>query len=129
MAKIPTPKTVKELVPNLDKWPGSWMGTEKGLGYGKKLLPFMEKFIQYLMAQGLSRKTLKEYIDWVWLLGGRIVKEVSILNEYKKEPRKKLMETIEGGGCLPDGHEGMSNNELESFARMGGKFEEFLRNR
>jgi hypothetical protein len=105
------------------------MGTEKGLGYGKKLLPFMEKFIQYLMAQGLSRKTLKEYIDWVWLLGGRIIKEVSILNEYKKEPRKKLMETIEGGGCLPDGHEGMSNNELESFPRMCGKFEELLRNR
>ena len=104
------------------------MGTEKDLGYGKKLLPFMEKFIIYLMAQGLSRKTLKEYVGGVWLLGGAIIKEVSIYSEYKKDPAKKLMEAVEGGGCLPNGHEGMSQSELESFARMCGKFEEFLRN-
>ena len=65
MAKMLTPKNVKELVPDLGKWPESWMGTEKDLEYGKKLLPFMEKFIHYLMTQGLSRKTLKEYVDWV----------------------------------------------------------------
>lgn len=128
MAKKPTPKTVKELVPDLDKWPGSWMGTEKDLGYGKKLLPFMEKFIIYLMAQGLSRKTLKEYVGGVWLLGGAIIKEVSIYSEYKKDPAKKLLETVEGGGCLPGGHEGMSQSHLESFAGMCEKFEEFLRN-
>jgi hypothetical protein len=128
MAKKPAPKTVKELAPDLDKWPGSWMGSEKDLGYGKELLPFMEKFIHYLVTQGLSRKTLKEYVDWVWLLGGGIIKEVSICREYTKDPAKKLLETVEGGGCLPDGHEGMSQSELESFARMCEKFEEFLRN-
>ena len=79
-------------------------------------------------AQGLSRKTLKEYVGGVWLLGGAIIKEVSIYSEYKKDPAKKLMEAVEGGGCLPNGHEGMSQSELESFARMCGKFEEFLRN-
>jgi len=128
MARMPAPKNVKELVPDLDKWPESWMGTEKDLEYGKKLLPFMEKFIHYLMAQGLSRKTLNEYIDCVWLLGGRIIKEVIIYREYKKDPAKKLLETVEGGGCLPEGHEVMSKTELESFARTCGKFEEFLRN-
>jgi hypothetical protein len=127
MAKMLTPKKVEELVPDFEKWPGSWMGTEKDLEYGKRLLPFMEKFIHYIMAQGLSRKTLKEYVDWVWLLGGRIIKEVSIYGQYKKEPAKKLLETVEGGGCLPDGHEQMSKTDLESFARMCGKFEEFLR--
>jgi len=128
MAKMLTPKNVKELVPDLGKWPESWMGAEEDLEYGKKLLPFMEQFTYYLMAQGLSRKTLKEYVDWAWLLGGRIIKEVSIYREYKKDPAKKLMEAVEGGGCLPEGHEGMSQSELESFARMGGKFEKFLRN-
>ena len=128
MAKKPTPKTVKELVPDLDGWPETWMGTEKDLEYGKKLLPFMEKFIHYLMALRLPHKTLKEYVGYVWLLGGGITKEVSIYNEYKKDPAKKLMEAVEGGGCLPNGHEGMSQSELESFARMCGKFEEFLRN-
>jgi hypothetical protein len=70
LSKKTTPKTVKELVPDLGKWPESWMGTEEDLEYGKKLLPFLEKFIHGLIAQGLSRKTLKDYADWVWLLGG-----------------------------------------------------------
>ncbi len=128
MAKKPTPKTVKGLVPDLDGWPETWMGTGKDLEYGKKLLPFMEKFIHHLMVLGLPYRTLKEYVEWVWLLGGGIIKEVSIYNEYKKDPAKKLMEAVEGGGCLPDGHEGMSKRELKSFAGMCGKFEEFLRN-
>jgi len=38
------------------------------------------------------------------------------------------MEAVEGGGCLPDGHEGMSQSDLEAFAGMCGKFEEFQRN-
>jgi hypothetical protein len=80
------------------------------------------------VARGLSRKTLNEYIDCVWLLGGRIGKEVIICREYKKDPAKKLLETVEDGGCLAEGHEVMSKTELESFARTCGKFEEFLRN-
>jgi hypothetical protein len=127
MTKMPALKNLKEMVPDIDKWPESWMGTEKDLEYGKKLLPFMEKFIKYLIALGLSSKTLKEYVDWVWLLGGRIIKEVSIYREYKKDPAKKLLEAVEGGGCLPEGHEGMSQSELVSFSRICAKFEEFLK--
>jgi hypothetical protein len=128
MAKMPTPKTVKELVPDFDKWPETWMGLKEDLVYGKKLLPIMERFLCYLTDQHLSRKTLKNYADSLCLLGGTIIKEVSIYEEYKKDPTKKLMEAVEGGGCLPDGYEGMSQSDLESFARLCGKFEEFLRN-
>jgi hypothetical protein len=128
MAKRLIPKNIKELVPDLGKWPESWMGTEKDLEYGKKLLPFLEKFIDHLVAQGLSRRTLKDHVDWVWLLGGRIIKEVSIYGEYKKDPANKLLVAVEGGGCLPDGHEAMSRRDLENFATVCGKFEDFLRN-
>jgi hypothetical protein len=127
LAKKATLKTVKELVPDLGKWPESWMGTEKDLAYGKNLLPFMEKFIQDLMAQGLSRKTLEEYVDWVWLLGGGIIKEVSLYREYKKDPAMKLMEAVEGGGCLPDDYESMAKSELAGFRKVCGLFEEFLK--
>lgn len=34
---------VKDIVPDFDRWPKSWMGTEEDLGYGKKLLPVIEK--------------------------------------------------------------------------------------
>ena len=125
MAKMPAMKNVKELVSGFDKWPETWMGLKEDLEYGKKLLPLMEQFLGYLIDKDLSRKTLKDYADSLRLLGGRIIKEVSIYNEYKKDPKKKLMEAVEGG-CLPDGHEGMSKSELASFEKMCGKFEEFL---
>jgi hypothetical protein len=51
---------VRGIVPDFDKWPGSWMGTKRDFEYGKKLLPFMEEFIKYLIRENLSRKTLKE---------------------------------------------------------------------
>lgn len=128
MAKMPTPKKVKELIPDFDKWPESWMGTERDLGYGKKLLPFMEKFIHYLMAQGLSRKTLKEYVDYLWLLGGTIIKDVSIYEKHKRDALEVILEAIEVDGCLPDGYDHMSKNELASFKKICRKFEEFLKN-
>jgi hypothetical protein len=127
LAKKTTPKTVKELVPDLGKWPESWMGTEEDLEYGKKLLPFMEKFIHYLMTQGLSRRNLKDYVDWVWLLGGGIIKKVSIYGDHKKDPAKKLLEMVEGGGCPPGDYESMAKSELAGFRKMCGLFEEFLK--
>lgn len=121
-------KGVKDTIPDLYKWPRSWMGSKKDFEYGKKLLPFMEEFINHLMGQNLSRKTLKEYIDYLWLLGGTIIKDVCIYKGYKTEPLEKLMEAIEGHGCLPEGYENMTARELASFKRMCSKFEEFLNN-
>ncbi len=127
MTKMPAPKNVKELVPDFDKWPETWMGTEMDLGYGKKLLPFMEKFLHDFMAQGLPRRTLRVYVDWVWLLGGRIIKELSIYGEYKKDPAKKLLEAVEAGGWLPGDYESMAKSELAGFKKTCGLFEEFLK--
>jgi hypothetical protein len=41
---------------------------------------------------------------------------------------KRIAEEVEGSGCLPDEHEGMSKSEIEYFERMCGKFEGFLIN-
>ena len=54
-------KGVRDIVLDFDQWPESWMGTKRDFEYGKKLLPFMEEFIKYLIGQDSSRKTLKEY--------------------------------------------------------------------
>jgi hypothetical protein len=121
-------KGVRDIVPDLDKWPKSWMGTKSDFEYGKKLLPFMEKFINYLVGQDLSRKTLKEYIDNVWLLGGTIIKHISIYEEHKRDALEVILEDVEADGCLPDGYDCMSKSELASFSRMCRKFEEFLKN-
>jgi len=118
---------LKDIVPDFERWPQSWMGTKEDLEYGKKLLPFMEKFIHYLIGQDLSRKTLKEHIDNVWVLGGTIIKDVSILNEHKEDPLKRIIEAVENGGCLPEHSSRMSEWELASFGKMCKKLEGFLK--
>jgi hypothetical protein len=71
------------------------MGTQEDLEYGRKLLSFMEKFILNLIGQNLSRKTLKVYIDNVWVLGGTIIRDVSVSNGHKKDSRQKILEAVE----------------------------------
>jgi hypothetical protein len=119
---------VRGIVPDFDQWPESWMGTKSDFEYGKKLLPFMEEFIKYLIGQNLPRKTLKEYIDDLWLMGGTIIKDVSIYEENKKDALEVILEAVEADGCLPDGYDCMSKSELASFNKRCRKFEEFLKN-
>lgn len=119
--------TLRELSPDFDEWPERWMGMKEDLEYGKKLLPYMEGFLNELIKRDLSRKTLKNHIDNTWLLGGSIIKEVSIYEEYKISPLKKLMESVETGGMLPDDNEYMTEQELSAFERTCELFEEFLK--
>jgi hypothetical protein len=119
--------TLRELSPDFDEWPERWMGLKEDLEYGKKLLPYMEAFLSDLIKQEQSRKALKNHIDNMWLLGGSIIKEVSIYEEYKIAPRKKLLESVETGGMLPDDHEGRTERDLKDFERTCELFEEFLK--
>ena len=118
---------LRKIVPDFERWPNSWMGPQEDLEYGKKILPIMEEFIQHLITQKLSRKTLKTYIDNVWVLGGTIIRNVSIYKWHKKDPWKKILEEVESGGCLPDHYDSMSEEELASFETMCKGFEKFLK--
>jgi len=103
------------------------MGLKEDLEYGKKLLPYMDAFLNELIKKDLSRKTLKNHIDNTWLLGGSIIRDVSIYEEYKTAPLKKLVKSVETGGMLPDGYDDMTERELRAFERTCELFEEFMK--
>ena len=117
---------VRDWAPNIDNWPKSWMGVEEDLEYGKKLLPYLEEFLQSLIEEGKSRKTFVQYRDNAWLLGGTIISQVSRFDEYGIEPLEKLSEAVAGDGILPDHYDQLSESELNSFERMCRRFEKFL---
>jgi hypothetical protein len=118
---------LRDWAPDIDRWPRAWMGVEEDLEYGKKLLPYFEGFLRDLIEQGISRKTIVQHRDNAWLLGGSIISEVSLYEEYAVDPIKKLLESVECDGILPDGFDGMSEAELRSFERTCRCFEKFLR--
>ena len=113
-------------VPDFDRWSKSWMGVEEDLAYGQKLLPWFAGFLQALYAEGLSRKTFAQYRDNLWLLGGTIIREVSLYEEYQDDPLVKLHESVTDDGILPDHYDQMTQTELKAFERMCGRFEKYL---
>ena len=109
--------TLRALSPDFDEWPRRWMGMKEDLAYGKKLLPFMEKFLNDLLKRDLSRRTLKNYIDHTWLLGGSIITRVSNDENYDVPALKMLEKSVEMGGILPDRYDHMTVNEARAFER------------
>ncbi len=118
--------TARELAPDIDSWPAEWMGTREDREYGKRLLPFMESFLNFLVSEGLSAKQLKAHRDNVALLGRSIITRVSKYEEHGVAPLTMLHESVEAGGLLPDGYDQMTEKGLRAFERTCGLFEEFL---
>jgi hypothetical protein len=113
--------------PDFDSWPRSWMGVAEDLAYGKKLLPWFSGFLQALYDEGLSRKTFAQYRDHLWSLGGTIIRQVSLYEEYQDDPLEKLRESVADDGILPDHYDQMTQAELKAFERMCRRFEKYLR--
>lgn len=103
------------------------MGTREDRGYGKRLLPFMESFLNSLISEGLSARQLKGHRDNVALLGRSIITRVSRYEEHGVPPLAMLRESVETGGLLPDGHDYMTEKELRAFERTCGLIEKSLR--
>lgn len=112
--------------PDFDGWPKSWMGVAEDLAYGKQLMPWFAGFLQALCDEGLSRKTFAQYRDHLWLLGGTIIRKVSLYEEYQNDPLGKLRESVADEGILPDHYDQMTRAELKAFERMCRRFEKYL---
>ena len=55
---------------NLSEWPERWMGEEKDLPVGQRLVEYFMPFLLHLAESGLSKGTIQNHVDNVWLLGG-----------------------------------------------------------
>lgn len=89
-----TQRTLDTLCPDFPEWPERWMGLEEDFIYGEELLEVMRPFAEFLVNSKLADKTVKSHFDNLWLLGGEIIREVSIDKEYAKPPRTKLHDAV-----------------------------------
>ncbi len=82
------------ICPDFTEWPERWMGIEEDLKYGRQLLEEMRPFAEFLAGSNLARKTIKRHLDNLWLLGGEIIREVSLYEEYSVPASQTLREAI-----------------------------------
>jgi len=111
---------------DLNAWPRSWVGWEKDLPPGEKLVACFRPFLEHLVASELSPKTIQKHVDNMWALGGQIIRD---LNENPSLRRKNITRILvdaideEGGPLLY----GMASEEQQrSFDSTCRKLYRFL---
>jgi hypothetical protein len=74
---VPAPTALLErYCRGLDGWPRAWMGVEKDLPPGEKLIVCFRPFLEELVASDLSPKTIQKHVDNLWALGGEIIRDL-----------------------------------------------------
>src|SRR3954464_10998529 len=91
------PSTPPSLLPycrdcrDLSEWPERWMGEEKDLPVGQRLVAFFIPFLLHRAESGLSKKTIQNPVDNIWLLGGEIIRDVNEPPPLRKATAEKLV--------------------------------------
>ena len=80
-----------EYCKDIDKWADSWKIDEGDSKIGCAIVGQFKPFLISLIEKGLSKKTVKLYRDYLWVLGGELIRQI---NEDESERRLSARELI-----------------------------------
>jgi hypothetical protein len=86
-----SPALLERYCRGLGGWPRAWMGMEKDLPPGEKLVACFRPFLEALVASDLSPKTIQKHVDNLWALGGEIIRD---LHEDPSLRRKSIEQIL-----------------------------------
>ena len=110
---------------DLAEWPRSWMGDERDLAPGQKIVQCFTPFLLHLAASGLKKKTVKKHVDNLWVLGGEIIRDLQETPKLRKKPVSEIIDTLlENDGPLLYHCE--SEEQQRSFESTCRKLRRFL---
>lgn len=108
------------------------MGTDEDLAIGEALLGLFTPFIESLIKDGLSVKTITNHMGNLSVLGGEIIRRLNDVDEENRKltPRKLLVEYIDDkGGPLVDHwnpNDSIEEAHLKSFDATCRKLYKFI---
>jgi hypothetical protein len=110
---------------DLSEWPERWMGEDKDLPPGRRLVEYFMPFLLHLAGSGLSKRTIQNHVDNMWLLGGEIIRDVNEDPPLRKAAAEQLVRNViheDGGPLIHNAWE----DEQRSFDSTCRKFHRFL---
>ena len=118
-------KTPEDICPDFPEWPDRWHGVKQDVPYGEGILDIMRPFVISMINRGLKEKTIRNHMDNLWLLGGEIIRDVSVNEEYNIPPEEYLRRNVDetGGPLCRHIH---SEYAQASFNATCGKLHKFL---
>jgi hypothetical protein len=112
-------------VPDLDEWPDSWMIDQPDRAVGKAIVSVLIPFIEHLINQGLTKRTIKRHVDNLWALGGEIISDINWNESSRKQSAKVLVINAideEGGPLLRNPLDPNDQKPFDSTCRKLYKF-------
>jgi hypothetical protein len=77
---------------DLNGWPRSWMGMEKDIPPGEKLVACFRPFLEALAASDLSPKTIQKHANNLWALGGEIIRDLNETPSLRRESIEQVLD-------------------------------------
>ena len=114
---------------DLDQWPGSWAYEERDIPYGECMVECFKPFLRDLLALPLSRKTLRQHRDNIWVLGGEVIRQLQIDSGLRRRPIEQLLLDLIGDDGGPLLSHGQSEAEQRAFDATCRKLFRCLTNR
>jgi len=111
----------------LNDWPRTWMGWEKDVPPGEKLVACFRPFLEYLVTStDLSPKTIQRHVDHLWVLGGEIIRDLNETPSLREKNIEQILVDVidDEGGPLIYGIS--SEQQQRSFDSTCRKFHRFL---
>ena len=79
-------------------WPSAWMGVKEDRLFGEKLIVELKPFVEFLVSKKYAKRTLDRHLENLFLMGGEIIRTVSIDEDYDADPGEVLRNSVEEEG-------------------------------
>lgn len=121
-----SPPDLALYVRDLDEWPRAWMGWEKDLPPGEKLVTCFRPFLEHLASTSLSPKTIRKHVDNLWVLGGEIIRDLNETPSLRRKSIDQILAAVIDDERGPLIHGGPSEEQQRSFDSTCRKLHRFL---
>ena len=115
--------------PDLDQWPGSWAYEPRDIPYGRRMVECFKPFLRETLALPLSRKTLRQHRDNIWVLGAEVLRQLQMDSGLRRRPIEPVVLNLIGDDGGPLLSHGQSEAEQRSFDATCRKLFRFLTDR
>jgi len=107
-------KQIQAVFPDILSWPESWMGDEDDLPVGNLALSVFIQYLIYLMEKGRARSTIRKHGDYLWALGGEIIRDTSESGFDQNRPAYDLvLDYVDSLGGPYWGHASSDEDQLQ----------------
>ena len=111
---------------DIDQWPDSWAGDKNDVIIGIKILSEFKYFLVNLIEKGRSTRTIKRHANYIWALGGEIIRDT---NEHGVQPKLSgsqiIMKYIHSDGG-PYWRYATNDADLRQYDSVCGRLYKFL---